>query len=450
MHALQRKGENLGLSPGQIQEALQLSRPLSEQAWVDGRDVREVSQASAFEMMEKGRFVEYECYDNAGEGQGRGVIKLDRWEDPDKYLFTGKHEACTDGYYEWYVEKQVEPSGGVYHVCSGDARRCRTRLPRGDRRELIHLDRWRMLTPLTMLSSPYLAQRGRELGEMALKDYAADLKEKAKKPAGDSGLQAAIDASIADAVDAAKKKPEARGPTLEEEAVEEKEERGSRKRKHEDMGDYLRSQVMKRDPKDKEAGSKREASRKEKKKKKRKKKKTSKSSSSESTSESQGFQSSLARGGNDVWRTHLKYPGQLTQTALMEMSKYLSDRASVGDDPEIWTNQRVLGYLSQIFLAAHPQSKVGIRTVREMQTIATVLDLLVAGRLPQATDLLVQRFKALEAAQGEGGWQMARHLELIPLNSSGLMREEEREMATKAELRSVKLKEALVRAQKSK
>lgn len=329
MQALQRKGENLGLSAGQVQEALQLGRPLSEQAWVDARDVREVSQSTAMEVMERNRLVEYECYDNSGMGQGRGVIKLDRWEDASKFLFTGSHEACTDAYYEWYVENTVGPQKGVYHVCSGDARRCRVRLPRGDKRELIHLDRWRMLTPLTMLSSPYLVEKGKELGEMALKDFADELKVKGKKPPGDSGLQEALDASMAEAVEAEKrKKAEKSRKTLEDEVEDEAQERMSRKRKPEDMGAYLRSQVMKRGSDDKEADSKGGASKA--KKRKKKKKKESKSSSSESSSQSPVFQSALARGGNDVWKTHLKYPGQLTQTALMEMTKYLSDRAAGG------------------------------------------------------------------------------------------------------------------------
>ncbi len=63
------------------------------------------------------------------------------------------------------------------------------------------------------------------------------------------------------------------------------------------------------------------------------------------------------------------------------MTKYLSDRAEVGQTEEVWAHQKVVAYLNQIFLAAHPVSKIGLRTARELQTLATTLDLLLAGWL---------------------------------------------------------------------
>ena len=58
-------------------------------------------------------------------------------------------------------------------------------------------------------------------------------------------------------------------------------------------------------------------------------------------------------------------------------------------------------------------------------------------------DILMQRFKAVEAAIQDGHWNLAQHYELIPVAGAMLSREEEWEMATKAEVRQMKLKEAI-------
>ena len=99
-------------------------------------------------------------------------------------------------------------------------------------------------------------------------------------------------------------------------------------------------------------------------------------------------------------------------------------------------------YLNTIFHASHPQDKVGVRTCREMRKIAEALDELRAGQLPRAADLLMQRFKALEASVQDGSWGMAQNLELIPRSQIGLTSLEEQREAAKQELLHLKLVEA--------
>ena len=123
---------------------------------------------AAKESMETNRYVEYECYDNSWNPQGRGVVKLGIWQDFDQGIFTGEHGPSSDGYYEWFVTHQMGKSDGAYHVCSGPASRCRVGLPRGDRSQLVHIDRWRMISPFAMLSSDYLTLLGTELAEEVL------------------------------------------------------------------------------------------------------------------------------------------------------------------------------------------------------------------------------------------------------------------------------------------
>ena len=97
-----------------------------------------------------------------------------------------------------------------------------------------------------------------------------------------------------------------------------------------------------------------------------------------------------------------------------------------------------------------PSSSHGVRSHREMVTLAMTIDELLGGRIMHALDLLLQRFKAIEASFEEGGWQTARHLELIPGGGAGLLREDERAAAAKAEIQASKLREGLAKLKKSK
>ena len=59
-------------------------------------------------------------------------------------------------------------------------------------------------------------------------------------------------------------------------------------------------------------------------------------------------------------------------------------------------------YLASVFHGVHPVEKVGLRTARELRTLAQALDELHSGRLPELADLLMQRFKALETQVADG------------------------------------------------
>ena len=109
-----------------------------------------------------------------------------------------------------------------------------------------------------------------------------------------------------------------------------------------------------------------------------------------------------------------------------------------------------MAYLNQVVLVNHPPARIGVRSHREMVTLAMTVDELLGGRIMHALDLLLQRFKAIEASFEEGGWQTARHLELIPGGGAGLLREDERAAAAKAEIQASKLREGLAKLKKSK
>lgn len=151
-----------------------------------------------------------------------------------------------------------------------------------------------------------------------------------------------------------------------------------------------------------------------------------------------------------MWRLAQKKPGRLSRIALDEMSRYLADKAETEEEAKSWRGQRVTAYLNQVIMTVHGPQKVGLRMTRELQTLSTALDHLMAGRLAHASDTLIQRLKACETSLWEGGWSTAKHLEIIPPTTATLVQPEERELATKQELRALKMREALKKADRSK
>ena len=68
-------------------------------------------------------------------------------------------------------------------------------------------------------------------------------------------------------------------------------------------------------------------------------------------------------------------------------------------------------FLTSVLL---PAGDPGVRNSREMRTIALALDEILKGNVLGATDLLAQRFKAVQQASADGHWNVAKHLELLP------------------------------------
>eukprot|EP00435_Cladocopium_sp_Y103_P043576 s1827_g12.t1 len=425
----------------EVADGLRLGRPLSETNWVSARDLGGQSQTMARELFEKDRMIEYQCYDDEWNEQGRGVLNLVQWEDPNESLFLAVHGKASDDYYDWYVKNELS-MGALYHVCDCVASRCKKRKARGDHRAFIHVDKWRMLTPQAMVETPYLKSEGESLGRAALEERA---RLKAPQVPGNTGLDAAL-AEPARGSD---------GRRAEEEA-EKKEERRSRdrrrgrsrsKRPRRRLEDKLAEQERKKaeqyQPGANEKGRKNRKKDKDRRRRRRKSSSSKESSSGQSSAGSSEslFRSTSVRGG-ELWRLAKKKPGRLTELSLREMSRYLAGQAEQGLERGAWESQKVLAYLNQIVLSASPPGKIGIRAHRELVTLATALDELLASRNLQCLDLLMQRFKAVQASITDGHWSLARHYELIPPTSAQLTREEERESASKAEVRHLKLAEA--------
>ncbi|CAK0845843.1 unnamed protein product [Prorocentrum cordatum] len=99
----------------------------------------------------------------------------------------------------------------------------------------------------------------------------------------------------------------------------------------------------------------------------------------------------------------LERPGRFARMSLAQMAEYLGSQ--------------------------HPVKEIGGEIYREKWTIAEALDLVLQGRAAAVTDILAQRFKAIQAAVNDGDWSAAKWLELTPPRDQPLaLRSEEEEM----------------------
>ena len=234
------------------------------------------------------------------------MFKAEAWESKEKCVLSGRHELITDEYYDWYVNHDCT-HGTLLHFCSGRVGQCRTRLEPGDQRELVHVGKWRQLTPALCLRQAYTQKLGVEMGLEALKRAAANA-EKAipRDPVRGTGVDKALE--------------ELRREPMHERGrdMERRKDHGSppagRKKKPEKKSVVeimqQRAESRARSDKEEEEKKKRKKKKKDKARKKRKSLEDSSSSSSGSSNSSSqpDFRSSSARGG-ELWRLLKRSPG---------------------------------------------------------------------------------------------------------------------------------------------
>ena len=99
-------------------------------------------------------------------------------------------------------------------------------------------------------------------------------------------------------------------------------------------------------------------------------------------------------------------------------------------------SERSGGCLSRYSSEAECGEQAQLQGLRELQSSAEAVDLLMGGRVASAIDVLIQRFRAVEAASlEEGGWSVARHLEVLPEAAVSTMSSGLRVKAEQARLR---------------
>ena len=147
---------------------------------------------------------------------------------------------------------------------------------------------------------------------------------------------------------------------------------------------------------------------------------------------------------NRIARVASENPGALLREGLVAMRKYLDPRVGVGGGATLATGETdlqpvAMSYFLQIVKALRG-STLGVRNERELQTLAQAIDMILAGRLAEAADCLIQRFKAVETASIDNNWSVASRLELLPPTAISAVSSREREAAVNLELQEQKLK----------
>lgn len=62
----------------------------------------------------------------------------------------------------------------------------------------------------------------------------------------------------------------------------------------------------------------------------------------------------------------------------------------------------------------NPEPSLGLRNLRELRTLAAMVDLMASNDTLRALDIALQRMKAIEVFVAQGNWTQATMLELVP------------------------------------
>ena len=148
-------------------------------------------------------------------------------------------------------------------------------------------------------------------------------------------------------------------------------------------------------------------------------------------------------------RLHKGSPGVLSRKGLWRMNEAV--RAVSGGRPERNKDKKkeetpasAVAYLNLCFLRAHEGKPPAKGKIREMETLAYVLDRAAEGDIGGAMDIAFGRLQALDVSH-EDGWGTAEHLEVAPKMKYSATSEGERQAAAKLE-EAKRKREKLIRS----
>ena len=112
----------------------------------------------------------------------------------------------------------------------------------------------------------------------------------------------------------------------------------------------------------------------------------------------------------------------------------MEDRVGRDGEAEAWgkedTPASAKSYYLRVLKPAMERSH-SMRNLREMHTLAVILDHLALGRSGAAADVISQRMKALELASSSGNWDRAQFLELVEAETASLVDKQEEMIAVR-------------------
>ena len=134
-----------------------------------------------------------------------------------------------------------------------------------------------------------------------------------------------------------------------------------------------------------------------------------------------------------------KMPGRLASRLLLKMKREGAQGFVGAELVKGMTPPVAVHYLVTV-MTPTLGSCLNLRSLRELRTLCTVLDLLAQHCPAQAADLVGQRIKALEKATLDGHWASAQHLELLNPEAGGLLDRDEEVFTSREYLLDMKLK----------
>lgn len=123
-------------------------------------------------------------------------------------------------------------------------------------------------------------------------------------------------------------------------------------------------------------------------------------------------------------------PGHRLLDGLTKMNELATPGALRDLSGEKDYTPAAMKYLMTVLQFVDGQSLTS-RDNRELETLATTLDLIADGRVAEAGDAVMQRFKAIESGVKDGTWELAQHQELVPSRHLGLTSQAERRRCAK-------------------
>ena len=173
------------------------------------------------------------------------------------------------------------------------------------------------------------------------------------------------------------------------------------------------------------------------------------SDSDEHDDDRQVFRSAPGRSSSllSVQEIASSRPGALLQNGLTLMHEIANPTDVVNRGRQILP-QAARTYLTQVLQNLKGRTLSG-RDKRELETLATGIDLLTAGKLDQMGDLLMQRFKSIETMHRDGSPAVGMMQELLPNYSDGATSLAEKEVASRQTLRQARVSEVMKTHSKS-
>ena len=388
-----------GGAAGVFEEAGRGYLTLGDSQHQDGVARPREARGVAERCLAPGRLLEIQCYDERGRPQGEAVLKFVRWESKVGLAFRAEYLSASNGYYAWWCENEADHQKLLYHFCLNARSRCH--LEGGVHDQVVHVAKWRMTSPQAHIGHGYASDKVLAFFRRSLEDYLAD------QPA----LPPAVPAAAAPEFPPA---PAAPGPKNRQTSGLDAAQDLARDERHGDdevvddllafAGRAKRGLAPAEKPEQHEKPSKGLGA-----------VLVGKAKAVEEDKEEKlrrRLEKKRSRRDEDV------DAGRLARRKRKDIKDSDSDgKGSADSEPGFRVaSGQVVSYLHQILLPQFP--KAGLRAQRELITLGSSLDLLLKGELGRVGDLLVQRFKAIEASlAADGNWMVARHQELIPSRS---------------------------------